>query len=157
MRRIRKFSLAACGLLLFSTSFAQTSPPPAPQPAPTPQAQRPTTPAAPPMPPDRAAYMAASAIKDPTKKIEAMEKFVADFPDSSGVPTAHQTLLNTLVQKFPEQKDRISAQVDKIIATTPDFSKSFTYSSVATTLIEANILLEKAEELATKGLALTEE
>jgi hypothetical protein len=157
MFRIRKFSLAACGLLLVVTSFAQTTPPPPPQPAPTPQAQRPITPPPPPMPADRTAYMAASALKDPAKKIEALEKFAADFPDSSMLPTAHQTILTTLVQKFPEQKDRIAAQVDKIIATTPEFMKSFTFSSVATTLIEANLLLEKAEELATKGLALTEE
>lgn len=157
MFRIRKFSLAACGLLLFVSSFAQTTPPPTPQPAPTPQAQRPTTPPPPPMPADRTAYMAAAAIKDPAKKIEALAKFAADFPDSSMQPTAHQTILTTLVQKFPEQKDRIAVQVDKIIATTPEFMKSFTFSSVATTLIEANLLLEKAEELATKGLALTEE
>jgi tetratricopeptide (TPR) repeat protein len=155
MLNIRKLHFAALlsGLFLLTTSFAQT-PPPAPAPAPTPQTQRPTPP---PMPADRAAYMAASAQKDPAKKVDALEKFVADFPDSSSVSTANNTILTTLVQKFPEQKDRITAQVDKVIASTPEFAKSFTFSSVATTLIEAGILLEKAEEIATKGLALTEE
>ncbi|HEX4949811.1 MAG TPA: hypothetical protein VFZ34_24310 [Blastocatellia bacterium] len=149
MLRIRKFYLAACGLLLVSTAFAQTTPPPAP----APQTQRPATP---PAPADRTAFIAASAQKDPAKKVEALQKFVADFPDSAMVQSANQTILTTLTQKFPEQKDRILAHVDKMIATTPEFSKSFTFSNLAMTLVEAGFL-EKAEEVANKGLALTEE
>ena len=152
MFRIRNFYGAACGLLLIATAFAQTAPPP-PTPAPTPQTPR-TTP--PPAPPDRAAFFVATAQKDSAKKIEALQKFVTDFPDSAMMSSANQNILTTLTQKFPEQKDRIVAQVDKIVATTPDFSKSFTFSGLATTLVEAGFL-EKAEEVASKGLALTEE
>ena len=146
MLRIHKFLLVACAITLLTNSFAQTAPP-------SPQTPRPTTPA---VPTDRSAYLAANGQKDPAKKIEALEKFIADFPDSAMVNTANQTILTTLIQKFPEQKIRITAQADKIIAATPEFSKSFTFSGLAMTLLEAGFL-EKAEEVASKGLSLTEE
>lgn len=149
------FTTLVCGFLLATHVMAQTQAP-APQPTTKPEqpAARPTPP---PMPPDRKAYMEATTQKDPEKKIAALQKFIADFPDSSGVSSANQTILTTLVQKFPDQKDRIAAQIQQVLEKTPEYAKSFTYSQIAATLLDAGLMLEKAEEIATKGLSLTEE
>ena len=112
---------------------------------------------APSQPPDQKAYTDANRIKDPQKKIEAMEKFVADFPNSFNVYSGHQAIFTTLVKNFPDQKDKILAQAQLAIDKTPDQIKSFTYTTIANTLLDAGILLDKAEELAVKGLSVTEE
>lgn len=112
---------------------------------------------APQMPPDQKAFTDANRIKDPAKKIEALEKFVADFPNSFNVYNGYQAIFVTLVKNFPDQKDKILAQAQLAIDKTPDAIRSFTYSTVVNTLIDAGIMLDKAEEFAQKGLAATEE
>ena len=119
-----------------------------------PAANQPTPP---PMPPDVKAYNDANRISDPQKKIEAMEKFLVDFPKSGGVSSAHQAIMNTLIKNMPDQKDRILMAMEKYFEPTPEANRGFAYGQVANALVEANILLEKAEELANKALALTEE
>ena len=124
------------------------------------QAQNPppsTSPTPPPMPPDLKAYQDANRISDPQKKVEALEKVIADFPKSSNIYNVHQAIMNTLIKKMPDQKDRILMHAEKFIETIPEAGKSFAYSNVVNALVEANIALDKAEEFATKNLALVEE
>lgn len=111
----------------------------------------------PPPPPDVKAYTDANRISDPQKKVEALEKVIADFPKSSNIYNVHQAAMNTLIKKMPEQKDRILMHAEKFIETIPEAGKSFAYGNVANALVEANIALDKAEEYANKNLALTEE
>ncbi|HET9532792.1 MAG TPA: tetratricopeptide repeat protein [Blastocatellia bacterium] len=117
----------------------------------------PSAPAQSPMPADRKAYMEAARIKEPDKKIAAMEKFIADFPRSQSVTFAHQAIFEVLVKNHPDQKDKILASAGKAVETASDFLKTSLYNDLAAKLFEAGILLDEAEKLAIKGLAVTEE
>ena len=86
-------------------SNAQTTPA-APQP-PKPAAGDEAKPAVRETPPDQKAYTEANKITDPEKKIAALEKLKTDFPDSVYAALAESPILSTLIQKMPEQKDRI--------------------------------------------------
>jgi tetratricopeptide (TPR) repeat protein len=58
---------------------------------------------------------------------------------------------------MPDQKDRILMYMDKYIGPIPESNRGLAYGQVATALVEANILLEKAEEFANKAFTLAEE
>src|SRR5262245_27535961 len=111
----------------------------------------------PPMPPDRKAFTDASRIKEPDKKIEAFEKFIADYPKSTALYSAHQAIFDTLVKNYPDQKENILAQAASALEKAPDFSRPFLYDSLANRLFEAGVMLDEAVKFATKGLAVTEE
>jgi tetratricopeptide (TPR) repeat protein len=109
------------------------------------------------VPPDRKALTDAGKIKEPDKKIEALEKVIADFPKSQSLYSAHQAIFETLVKSYPDQKERILASANKAIDTAPEFIRSFLCSSVANRLFEAGIMLDDAERFVKRGLALTDE
>src|SRR6185436_2041351 len=90
---------------------------------------------APAMPPDRKAFTDATKIKEPDKKIEALQKVIADFPKSQIAASAHQVIFETLVKNYPDQKDKILASADKAIELTPDFARQFICSSLGTKLL----------------------
>jgi tetratricopeptide (TPR) repeat protein len=101
--------------------------------------------------PDRKAYSEANAIKEPDKKIEALEKFVMDFPNSTSVYAAHQAIFGILVKNYPNQKDRIMEQAGKAIDKAPDRSKMILYNSLGSQLCDAGILLDEAEKFVRTG------
>jgi tetratricopeptide (TPR) repeat protein len=109
------------------------------------------------MQPDRKAYTDANAIKEPDKKIAALEKFAVDFPESSSLYMAHQMIFNTLVKSFPDQTAKILEQAGKTVDKAPDLAKSSLYSTLGSALCDAGILLDDAEKFTSKGLALAEE
>ncbi|MEK6336765.1 MAG: tetratricopeptide repeat protein [Acidobacteriota bacterium] len=115
-----------------------------------------TTPA---VPPEQKAYDEARRIKDPQKKIEALEKVITDYPDHFYANQARNDVLDTLIRSFPDQTDRIRAAAERILAPTRGvvFSPGFTYLNVASKLMEAGMFLDWAEELARKGSAQYEE
>ena len=139
MTRSIRFSAVALFLLLASAVIVSAQP--------QPQA----------LPPDRKAYSEANRIKEPDKKIEAMEKFMADFPKSSSVSSAHQAIFETLVKSYPDQKDKILANANKMIEKSPEFQRPFLYDLVANRLFDAGVLLDEAEKFANQGLAAIEE
>ena len=108
--------------------------------------------------PDRKAYTDANAIKEPDKKIEALEKFVSDFPESNLVSSACVGIVDTLVKSHPDQKSKIlelaGTAVDK--ASTAQ-AKANACNSIATQLCDAGDLMDDAEQFACKGVALIEE
>ena len=114
---------------------------------------------APAMPPEQKAYEEARRIKEPQKKIEALEKMIKDFPDRFFANQARYDILDTLIRNFPDQKDRIRAAAEKILAPTQGivFSAGYAYLNVSSRLMEAGILLDWAEELANKGAAQYED
>src|SRR6267378_1013148 len=88
------------------------------------------------VPPERKALTDAGKIKEPDKKIEALEKVIADFPKSQqAVYSAHQAIFETLVKSYPDQRDRILASANKAIDTAPEFIRTFLCSSVANRLL----------------------
>jgi hypothetical protein len=51
--------------------------------------------------------------------VEALEKFIADFPGSSSLGAANQAILDTLIKNWPERPDKILAQANKLINAAP--------------------------------------
>src|SRR5678815_672612 len=109
------------------------------------------------MPPDRQAFQDASRIKEPDKKIAALEKFIADYPKSLVVSSAHQQIFETLVKATPDQKDKILEQAAKAIEKTPESGRPFIYDQLANKLFQSGVLLDEAEKFSNKAITLTEE
>jgi hypothetical protein len=65
-------------------------------------------------PPDTTAYQEANRIDDPARKIEALEKFKKDFPDSPSVISANVSILATLTSRMPDQTARIQKLAKEI-------------------------------------------
>jgi thiol-disulfide isomerase/thioredoxin len=125
-----------------------------------------TTPAAPETPPDEKAYTEAAKLTDPEKKIAALEKLKKDFPASTYVSAATSRIFSTLVQKMPDQKQRIrqaakavfagSVAEDKAASKENKFatsaSRGRTAARIADQLSAGNVLLQDAESYARRGL-----
>lgn len=122
--------------------------------------EKPATPPPPPTPPDRTAYLAATKIADNDKKIEALEKWLKDFPDSGGVTSAYSTLFDTLVKHRPTDRAEIlgyaQKYIDKTNETASEGFRHQAYTRIASGLISANLLLDDAAKFAEKGLELFE-
>ena len=116
-------------------------------------------PAAPPTgnsPPDQQAFYATYRIIDPEKKIEALEKFLQDFPDSSQIGSAKRGIFTATVKKWPGERKRIMEAAGKLIhppaepgAKTANVPEN---QFIATELLTAGILLDDAENFALKSL-----
>ena len=109
------------------------------------------------MPADQKAYMDAARIKDPQKKIEALEKFIDQFPESFAISSAHVDLLDALIKSQPENKEKILALADSAIQKSPSPSSSGnTAYNIASKLMKAGMLPE-AEQYAQKSISSTDE
>jgi thiol-disulfide isomerase/thioredoxin len=125
-----------------------------------------TTSPVPDTPPDEKAYTEARKIADPEKKIAALEKIQKDFPDSRYVSAANSQIFNTLIQKLPDQKERIrkaaktmfSAAAAKDRETSKEnksatmASRGSTAARIADQLATAGLLLKDAESYARRGV-----
>jgi thiol-disulfide isomerase/thioredoxin len=156
------FSLALSGAIAQTNS----TPTPSPTPAPKPAAGDESKPAVRETPPDQKAYNDALRVTEPEKKIEALQKVRKDFPDSVYAGSVDYAVFGTLVEKMPDQKDRIlkaaksmyaeavskdkAASKDSVIVTTA--ARGSTANSIANQLLTAGILLKDAESYAHKGL-----
>jgi hypothetical protein len=124
-----------------------------------------TEPSASEMPRDQQAYTEANKITDPEKKIAALEKFKTDFPGSTWTSIADFRILSTLIQKMPEQTDRIrkaakatfaeAVALDKASSRENMFVSTTKRGSAATFIADqlatADLLLKDAERYARKG------
>jgi tetratricopeptide (TPR) repeat protein len=130
-----------------------TSSPPATAARPTPA----PAPAARPTPADQKAYTEAARIKDTRKKIEALEKFLEQYPESLSASSAHLDILDALIKSRPEAKDKMLAEADMAVQTASSASASgTTASNVAARLMRAGLLAE-AEQYAQKSVAAIDE
>src|ERR1039458_8774883 len=93
--------------LCFSLALAGAGAHTPPAATPTPAAADPAKPSVRETPPDQKAYNEATKITDNEKKIAALEKLKTDFPGSMYASIADSQIFSTLIQKMPEQKDRI--------------------------------------------------
>jgi thiol-disulfide isomerase/thioredoxin len=140
---------ALCLSVALATGSAQTE---TPKPAAAEQPAKPA-PAAREMPPDQKAYSDAVRTTDATKKIEALEKFKADFPKSDMRSGADSTILSTLVKKFPEQKDRILKQAKAMYVGAEARNKGSVANDIATEFVDAGLFLKEADSYAKKGVS----
>jgi len=145
-------SMLFCLLISFPVAHAQQV---ITIPAGTPKTTPPTPPAA---PPDQKAYDEARRLRDPQKKIEALEKVIKDYPDRFVAFQARNEILDALIKNFPEQKERIRAAAEKILEPNQGIIISGgSYLTVASRLMEAGLFLDWAEELIKKGSAQYED
>ena len=118
--------------------------------------ERPAAPPAGNTPPDQQAYYATYRITDPGKKIEALEKFLKDFPASSQIGSAKRGIFTATVKKWPDDRKRIMEAADKMIHPPAEpGAKSANVREnqfIATELLTAGIFLDKAEDFALKSL-----
>ena len=160
---------ALCFSLALAGAGAQTTPPAAPPP--TPGVGDPAKPSVRETPPDQKAYNEATKITDNEKKIAALEKLKTDFPGSMYASIADSQIFSTLIQKMPEQKDRIrkaaKAMFAEAVAKDKSASKANTFATtaargstatrIADLLLIGNLLLRDAESYARKGVEALQE
>jgi tetratricopeptide (TPR) repeat protein len=145
--------------LVFSVARSQpatSSPSPTQSPAATSSPSPSQSPAAIALPtpaPEQKAYDEARRIKEPEKKIEALEKVAKDFSDRFIAIQARGEVLDTLIKNFPAQTDRIRAAAEHYLQPVPGlFITGPPFQlTVANKLMDAGLLLDWAEELAKKG------
>ena len=143
-------------LALAYLAIAQTTPTPE-EPKPTPQAEKPKPTAEREIPPDQKAFNDANKIKDPKEKIAAFEKFKVDYPKSPMARSANTMILSTLVSKLPDQKDRIRQQAKVMYGKAEAKDKGSTANTIASELLDGDILLKDAQSYASKGVASMKE
>ncbi|HKE20927.1 MAG TPA: hypothetical protein VKB88_00980 [Bryobacteraceae bacterium] len=150
MRRTLAFATVSATLFL-GTARAQTDPPPAP-PAGAEQAKPAAKPSAPETPPESQAFTEASRIMDPATKIEALEKWKKDYPNATNLASADEQILSTLVERLPEQRDRIRKLAKAIYQGAKSDQRSGTASTVANALMGDKAFLKDAEHYAKVGV-----
>jgi hypothetical protein len=134
---------------------AQAKPPATPS-APVQAAQaKPDQPAVE-QPEDFKAFNEASKTADPQKRIDALHKFMTDWPDSMLVSMASSEISAQLTSSIQQASKSLLSEIDKQVQLSPG-SAMLTYSRVASDFLRAGVLLEDAEKLAEKGLASTTE
>ena len=145
-----------CGLLILV--FASLAHGQAQAPAAVPAGSPSPRPAATPITEQRA-YDEARRIKDPEKKIEALEKVIKDFPERFAAFQSRNEILDTLIKNYPTQTDRIRAAAELYLKPISGvvIIGGANYVTVASKLMEAGIMLDWAEELAMKGAAQLED
>ncbi|RPI22502.1 MAG: hypothetical protein EHM61_22130 [Acidobacteria bacterium] len=99
-------------------------------------------------PADVKLYQEISKIKDPAEQLNALRKFIADFPASKSVLSARYRILDALVKETPPKKEEILGQVQVIEATETWVGVHY---DLAGRLMDVGYLPE-AEEMARKGL-----
>jgi thiol-disulfide isomerase/thioredoxin len=160
---------ALCFSLALSRAGAQTTPTAA-QP-PKPAAGEEAKPSVRETPPDQKAYNEATKIADPEKKIAALEKLRTDFPDTRYAAIADSQIFSTLIEKMPQQTDRIRKAARAIFAKSVAWDKAAskgntfvttanrgnTATHIADQLAAADLLLKDAESYARKGVDALQE
>src|SRR5439155_27188759 len=106
------------GSVLIALTFSVARSQPATS-APSPsQSASPAAVALPTPPPEQKAYDEARRIKEPEKKIEALEKVTKDF-QGFVVMQARNDVLDTLIKNFPTQTDRIRTAAERYLQPVP--------------------------------------
>ena len=105
------------------------------------------------VPPDVRAYRTAMRNLDPNQRIDALQKFLIDYPQSRYAATVPNVILDMLIRSGDQQKEKILAQANRIVDSAPENAKSQTYHTIATRLLTAEIMLDEAEGFAAKALS----
>lgn len=113
--------------------------------------------------PDSKAYMALVQERDIVKRLAASEKFIIDFPESFYLTMVQMQKLDDFIKQTPADKGRIYQQAQTVLnsvkkdlpfAQSSEYSRI--YSQVSSSLYRAG-LYDKSEEVALKGITLTDE
>jgi tetratricopeptide (TPR) repeat protein len=105
-----------------------------------------------PQPPEVAALNEAVKITDTQKKIAALEKVIADFPDTAAADIAQRQLVSQLTTNLRNDKALLE-YVDEQMEKAKDASS---YDRMAASLLRMDMMLDQAASLAKKGLEVDE-
>lgn len=110
-------------------------------------------------PPEWQVYYKANGITDPQKKLEALEKVLKDFPKAEGFFRfqVNQSILSTMIKALPDQKERILAHARTWADKASAEHRNNVLNTIATTLLDAGIMLDEAQSFVEKGLAELDE
>lgn len=152
-------ALAAAGLGAQTIAPPQKPPDPkAPAPAAAADAQKPVeTPQE--LPEEAKAFNTAMAEKNPLKRIELLEKYIADNPKASAMllSTARQNVQASLMAALKDVTARNQKTIETEVAdakkTTDVRPLYMTYNNIASRLASGGIYSEEAENFARQGLA----
>jgi hypothetical protein len=103
-------------------------------------------------PADRKAYTEASKISDPQAKIDAYRKLINDYKKSPYVSAAQSGIFETTAANFPDRTAEINSLIAVQLKHAKGQSKASREQQIASTLAENNIMLDRAEGLASKSL-----
>lgn len=102
-------------------------------------------------PPDRKAFSAATAEKDPATRAAALEKFLHEFPSSRSATMARRSLVSAWVQATPEQAlNRVAILVKSL----PPSDAAPLYRFLSSELVAAGKAPTHAETAARRALRL---
>ena len=168
MLRVIRIVCLALALVAAATSWpraqagAGAKPPDAKPAATAGDAQKPAEPAQD-LPEDAKAFNAAAGEKNPLKRVEALEKFIADHPKASSMllSTARNQITASALAAFKVSRAKYLALADKEIADASKRADAMpiysTYNRLASALVTAGVFSEEAEDFARKGLAAMDE
>ena len=168
MLRVIRIVCLALALVAAATSRpraqagAGQTPPDAKPAATAGDAQKPAEPAQD-LPEDAKAFNAAAGEKNPLKRVEALEKFIADHPKASSMllSTARNQITSSALAAFKDSRAKYLALADKEIADASKRADAMpiysTYNRLASALVTAGVFSEEAEDFARKGLAAMDE
>lgn len=101
------------------------------------------------LPPDQQAYQSAWLKADPQQQIDALTKVAVDYPSSRYAERARMGALRVLVKVFPSRSADISRRIDQMLKG-EKASDPGPYDNVATVLVDAGVMLERAKSLSEK-------
>ena len=169
MARVLRFPLVLLALVSVATAWplalgaaGQKPTDPKPAAAAAGDAQKPAAPAQE-LPAEAVAFNAAAGEKNPLKRVEALETFIADNPKASPMllSMARSQITSSALAAFKDSRAKYLAIAEKDIAdaakrtdTMPAYA---TYNRLASALLGAGIHSEEAEDFARKGLAAMDE
>jgi hypothetical protein len=113
------------------------------------------------LPPDFKAFNDAAKEKDAQKRVQAYEKFIADYPKSMLVSMARSQIQSSVLASLKDARKKylemVKAQVDAAKAGENTMNLYSTYNRIASDMLNGGVLLEEAEEYARTGLSLMDE
>jgi tetratricopeptide (TPR) repeat protein len=114
-------------------------------------------------PDDREAFNAATRVRDPQARLDALHKFAKDYPRSGFRDVAYRQILDANLQKKPLDETRLRALIDEYLAGVPEGTvevgsrpinrRADAYNNVADQLMVNDVLLDTALRLTEKAVA----
>jgi hypothetical protein len=169
MARHLRFAIVVFALVAAATTrpyaqggAGQKPPDPKPDAAAAGDAQKPAEPAQE-LPADAKAFNAAAGEKNPLKRVEALEKFIADNPKAAPMllSMARSQITSSALAAFKDSRAKYLALAEKDIADaakrTDAMPQYSTFNRLASALVTAGIFSEEAEDYARRGLAAMDE
>jgi tetratricopeptide (TPR) repeat protein len=108
-------------------------------------------------PPDLKAFDAAMELTDPKQKLDAFANFIRTFGGSRYGAGARAIYLDIVFKNWAGKNDKILEYANKLIDATPDEQKPDAYNDVSDKMLTTDTMLDKAEEMALKGIDVLNE